>query len=94
MMVMDAPKGYVVRLRHLKELSYPGGKKDFIPYLIPLLELAALGKVTMEDTLNNIQKHPGQLSVMDTRAKCMLPPCFVPLSPSSSSTSRKSKRSI
>ncbi|CDH53141.1 hypothetical protein RO3G_08569 [Lichtheimia corymbifera JMRC:FSU:9682] len=92
MMDMDAPMGYVTRIRRLKEMSYPSNSDDYITCMIPLLQLAVLGKVIMDDTLKTINHTPRSLSVSNhPSARLNFPPCFLPSSTASSSKKPRSQ---
>lgn len=85
-MDMDSPMGHVTRIRRLNEMSYLSSSDDYIICMIPLLKLAPLGKVIMEDTLDIIHYTPRSLTVSNhPSARPVLPPCFLPSSLASSS---------
>ena len=52
MQSMDVLKGYVSRIRRTKPLSYPTGSIDYALRMAPLLQLAAVTKKKMEQTLS------------------------------------------
>ncbi|PHZ13163.1 uncharacterized protein RHIMIDRAFT_237183 [Rhizopus microsporus ATCC 52813] len=90
LMDMDSPMGYVTRIRRLNEIPYPSSSDDYITCMIPLLQLAALGKVIMEDTLHIIHHTPRSLTVSNyPSARPVLPSCFLPSSLASSSKKPK-----
>ncbi|ORE13929.1 hypothetical protein BCV71DRAFT_229554 [Rhizopus microsporus] len=94
LMNMDSPMEYVTRIRHLNKMSYPSSSDDYITCMIPLLQLAELGKVIMEDTLNIIHHIPRSFTISSHPSiRPVLPPCFLPSS-SASSSSKKAKNQI
>ncbi|KAG0166403.1 hypothetical protein DFQ28_006568, partial [Apophysomyces sp. BC1034] len=48
---VDAPRGYVTRIRRVRDLPFPTDSEDYAQRMTPLLELAAHGKAIVEDTL-------------------------------------------
>ena len=95
MLQMDVPNGHVCRIRRLREMLYPSNATNYVPYMLGLLKLAAMGKQIMEDTLAVIDKVEQDVYVDNPLAKPTLPPCFQPqpsTSASSSSTSSKSPK--
>lgn len=97
--VLDAPHGDVVRFRRMNELMCPSSVNDFVQCMIPLLELAMLGRSIVEETLHAIDHAPRRhLTFQNPTDTSVLPPCFIPTSPSissssSSSSSKKQKQS-
>lgn len=91
LMILDASHGDIVWSRRMKELMCPSSANDFIQCMIPLLELAMLGRSIVEETLHAIdhasRRHLAFQSPTDTS---VLPPCFIPTSPSTASSSSSS----
>ncbi|KAI8149278.1 hypothetical protein BJV82DRAFT_587343 [Fennellomyces sp. T-0311] len=86
LLYMDAPKGYITRIRRTKPISYPSCSDDFVIRIIPVLQLATIAKQKMEATLYQYQHTaiPLQAAV---HAGPILPPCLSTTSSSSSPTS-------
>ncbi|CAO3595936.1 unnamed protein product [Absidia cylindrospora] len=64
MMDMDVPNGYVTRIRRMKRNAISNlCDTDYIPTIIPLIELAIIGQWIMTDTLNTIHRAPRFLEI-------------------------------
>ncbi|KAI9494030.1 hypothetical protein BDB00DRAFT_956181 [Zychaea mexicana] len=94
MMDVDMPKGYVTRVRRTNELLYPTSSDDYTGRMLSLLELAAIGKAIVDDTLDLCTNARVGLSVSGA-GSTLVPPSFVTTaaqnSPSTSSSKNSSK---
>ncbi|KAI9007868.1 hypothetical protein CLU79DRAFT_777690 [Phycomyces nitens] len=78
-MNMDTPKGYITRIRRLKQLPYPTTSRDYTARMPALLTIAYNGFKTMNDTLAAIQSSKSQiLSVIHSGNTFILPPTIKP----------------
>ncbi|CAO3674989.1 unnamed protein product [Rhizopus stolonifer] len=74
-MNMDSPKGYITRIRRLKQLPYPTSSQDYTARMPALLTVAYNGFKTMNDTLSSIQSCKSQiLPVIHSDDTFFLPP--------------------
>ncbi|KAL1933711.1 hypothetical protein VTP01DRAFT_7801, partial [Rhizomucor pusillus] len=85
---VDVPYGYITRIRRTDPLEFPDNNENFISKLLPLLELALIGKNIMESTLALVNKTRRPITVSTGKTHWCLPSNFKPsTSPSSSSAS-------
>ena len=78
MLDVDSTKGYITRVRPIKDLSYPTCNDDFVSRIIPLLELAIHGKILIDKTLKKFRNTKMELGER-TKQTLILPPPFIPL---------------
>ncbi|KAG2220148.1 hypothetical protein INT45_013846, partial [Circinella minor] len=78
MLDVDSPKGYITRIRRIKDLPYPTCNDDFVSRIIPLLELAIHGKLLVDKTLKKFRNTKMELGER-TKQNIILPPSFIPL---------------
>ncbi|KAI8147850.1 hypothetical protein BJV82DRAFT_575023 [Fennellomyces sp. T-0311] len=55
MLDVDIPDGFMTRVWRIRELTLPTYNRDYVPRMVPLLELALRGKLLLEETLEEIQ---------------------------------------
>ncbi|KAI7900362.1 uncharacterized protein BX663DRAFT_518402 [Cokeromyces recurvatus] len=72
---MDCPQGYVTRVRRLNQMLYPTNSINFINRLRPLMEVAYIGKLIMEQTWTTIESTRIPLS-SSFGAPIILPPNY------------------
>ncbi|KAI9494784.1 hypothetical protein BDB00DRAFT_927974 [Zychaea mexicana] len=79
LMDVDIPKGFVTRVRRTEQLDFPENNKTLMTRILPLLNLACVGKKIMEKTLDitSSTMRPLSLSSPGKNHWC-LPPNFVP----------------
>ena len=86
MMCMDVPGGMVTRIRRSEPIEYPSSATNFVPRLLPLLELNLMGFMIMSETLNitNATRMPLQQAGV---VPLILLPTYVPATPTKSTSS-------
>ena len=78
MLDVDSPKGYITRVRPIKDLPYPTCSDDFVSRIIPLLELAIQGKILVDKTLKKFRNTKMELGER-TKQNITIPSSFIPL---------------
>ncbi|KAI7857926.1 hypothetical protein BDC45DRAFT_554510 [Circinella umbellata] len=78
MLDVDSPKGYITRIRPIKDIPYPTCNDDFVSRIIPLLELAIHGKLLVDKTLKKFRNTKMELGER-TKQNITIPSSFIPL---------------
>ncbi|KAG2224434.1 hypothetical protein INT45_002973 [Circinella minor] len=85
---MDCPFGYVLRIRRTRELPYPLSSSNFPKRIASMLELAMMGKIVMEETLETYDNF--RIPLKFSRTMNVFPPCFSSTNDESSSSTPSS----
>ncbi|KAI7855872.1 hypothetical protein BDC45DRAFT_78897 [Circinella umbellata] len=85
----DIPAGFVTRIRRTEPLTFPNNDGDFVTKLVPLLNLACIGRTMIETTLQFINNTIRPISLSTGKSHWCLPPNFVPSNTQSQSQKRQ-----